>query len=371
MQTTKRLRAVRALIDRLEDRRLLSAVVPVITQTNLVSDGAVAALHTDPNLVNPWGVAITNTGNVWVANNGTDTSTFYDQAGTPQSLVVAIPGPGGTGSGTPTGVAFNKSKSFKVSNGTASAASEYVFVGEDGVISGWAPTLDLTHAFVAVDHSSAGDVFKGVALQGNKIYATDFHHGTVEVFDKNFAPVTLKAGAFTDSTLPAGFAPFGISSVKGKIFVTYALQDIDAHDDLPGAGVGFVDEFSSSGKLIKRVASGGELNSPWAVTIAPSGWGKFSGDILVGNFGDGHITVFDKHNNDIGQLASSNGSAISIGGLWALTPGVQSKIAKHEIFFAGGTNDEADGLFGVLSATVPTVSKAVVGTTGTPRMPGY
>jgi uncharacterized protein (TIGR03118 family) len=200
---------------------------------------------------------------------------------------------------------------------------------------------------------------------------TDFRHAQVEVFDKNFAPVTLKAGAFTDSTLPSGFAPFGISSVKGKIFVTYALQDVAAHDDLPGAGVGFVDEFSSSGKLIKRVASGGDLNSPWAVTVAPSGWGKYSGDILVGNFGDGHITVFDKKNNDIGQLADANAAPIVIDGLWALTPGVKSKVAKHQIFFGAGTNGEADGLFGVLSATVPAVGKATPGAAGTPSMPGY
>jgi uncharacterized protein (TIGR03118 family) len=256
----------------------------------------------DPNLKNPWGLAANPTGPWWVSDNGTGVSTLYNGSGTKLGLTVTIPpSPTSTTGGTPTGIVFNGSSDFVVSQAGKSGAGRFIFATEDGTIAGWNPQVDGTHAVLAVDNSGLGAVYKGLALASSGghayIYATNFNSVKVDVFDTNFAPHTFSANQFTDPNLPAGFAPFGIAKISGLLFVTYAKQDAAKHDDVKGPGNGFIDVFDTSGDLLGHIASGGpgglkELNSPWGIALAPKGFGQFGGDLLVGNFGDGHINAF-------------------------------------------------------------------------------
>ncbi|WP_232429367.1 TIGR03118 family protein [Noviherbaspirillum autotrophicum] len=323
-------------------------------QHNLVSDGANPADNTDPNLINSWGIAFNPFGPVWVADNGTGVSTLYDGNGKPQSLVVQIPSPAnGSGSGTPTGIVFNASTGFVVSQGSASGASKFIFATEDGVIAAWAPNVDATHAIRMVDNSVAtGAVYKGLALSangdGNLLYAADFHNNRIDVFDSSFKPVTLPAGAFSDPNLPYGFAPFGLQAIGGDIYVSYAKQDAAKHDDVAGVGLGFIDVYDPNGTLLKRLVSQGSLNSPWGMALAPAGFGKFSGRLLVGNFGDGLIHAYDIATGDsAGTLKDAGMRPIQIDGLWGLAFGNGfDKQPVNTLFFTAGPGDEKQGLYG-------------------------
>lgn len=325
----------------------------------LVSDGAIAADHTDPNLVNAWGLAFNPFGFSWVANNHTGTATLYDGAGNPQSLVVAVPSPTDATGGTPTGIVFNASGGFAVTNGTATGPSRFLFATEDGVIAGWAPSVDPAHALRAVDNSAGGAIYKGIALSaggsGQLLYATDFHNAKVDVFDSTFAAVTLPAGAFTDSRVPPGFAPFGIAAINGDVYVTYAKQDDAGEDDVPGPGLGYVDVYDPNGKLLRRLASRGALNAPWGLAVAPAGFGHFGGSLLVGNFGDGRINAYDlTFGLPLGSLHDSQHRPIVIDGLWGLAFG--SGFAGQPVdtlFFAAGPGDEAHGTYGRIDAVKP------------------
>jgi uncharacterized protein (TIGR03118 family) len=354
------------------------------TVSNLISDGAVNADHVIPNFVNPWGLVAPNPGDFWDGNNGSGSSTVFDSAGN-QSVglpIVHVPPPhGSTATSAPTGVVFSGS-GFNVTDGHNTGASIFLFATEDGTISGWNPTVNgtgtgpSTQATLAVDESAANDVFKGLALltipagdpipAGRYLFATDFRHATLDVFDTNFQPVNLSATAFHDATTPAGFAPFGVQAVNGNLYVTYAKQDAAKHDDVAGAGNGFVDVFAPSGALIRRLGGTGrqmELNSPWGVTQAPASFGAFSNDILVGNFGDSHISAFDPNTGAfLGQLSDARGHAITLDGgvpdsdhkgLWGVFGFGNSNPPgpANAIFFASGINDEGDGLFGSLTAT--------------------
>jgi uncharacterized protein (TIGR03118 family) len=334
-------------------------------QTNLVSDLPGLATHTDPNLRNPWGTSVGPGSPIWVSDNAAGVTTLYDGAGNARPLVVTIPAAPSAGAaavGTPTGQAFNTfdpgSSDFAISKAGASGPGFFLFATEDGTIAGWNPNVDPTRAVIAVDRStatdSAGDVgaaYKGLALvttpAGKFLYASNFRFGTVDVFDSHFNLVN----SFTDPTVPAGFAPFGIHNIGGKLFVTFAKQDAEKHDDVSRPGNGFVDVFSPNGDLLQRLVSGGKLDSPWAVTLAPSTFGAFGGDILVGNFGDGRINAYDASTGEhVGQLSSPVGGPISIPGLWGLrfapaTPGA----GPNTLFFTAGINDEADGLFGEIA----------------------
>jgi uncharacterized protein (TIGR03118 family) len=309
--------------------------------------------HVDPNLVNPWGLVFNPQGFVWVANNGTSTSTLYDGNGVPQSLVVAIPPPGGGGEGSPTGIVFNASPGFQVTQNGVTAASVFIFAGEDGTLSGWSPTVNGTNAVLVVDRSAAGVIYKGLthATQGGAdfLYATDFHNGVVDVYDANFALVTTNPTAFTDPNLPAGFAPFGIQAIGNQIFVSYAMQDAAKEDDVKGAGQGVVNVFDTAGALVKRLISpGGKLNAPWGMAMAPADFGKFSNALLVGNFGDGKINAFDPATgNPLGALYRPSGSEIVIDGLWGIAfgNGLNSQ-PTNTLFFTGGPSDESHGVYG-------------------------
>jgi len=321
------------------------------TVTNLVSDQSGVAATQDPNLVNAWGLVAGPQTPWWVANNHSDTSTIYDGDGHPFSLVVKV-------AGAPTGAVFNGGSQFVVSHNGESGPSVFMFATESGTIRGWDPAVPTpvpsTKSFIVVNRSHQGAIFKGLAIAntaaGGRIYATDFHNGKVDVFDSSFDAVKIP-GAFQDPGIPDGFAPFGIQTIAGRIFVTYAMQDANAEDDVAGRGLGFVDVYSLSGKLLGRVASRGHLNAPWGLAIAPSTFGEFSGDLLVGNFGNGQINAFEMEgvgNTDHqGKLMGTNDKPITIDGLWALEFG-NGNIAgpTDSLFFTAGPDDESHGLFG-------------------------
>jgi uncharacterized protein (TIGR03118 family) len=330
------------------------AVGDFYQQHNLVSDGFVPADNKDPNLVNGWGVAFNPFGPVWVADNGTGLSTIYNGDGKPQPLVVQIPAPAGSGgTGTPTGIVFNGSGDFVVGNGTTSGPSRFIFATEDGVIAGWSPTVDMTHVIRVVDNSaSIGAVYKAIALSaggsGSLLYAADFHNNRIDVFDREFKPVTLAGDAFSDPGLPAGFAPFGLQAIHGDLYVSYAKQDADKRDDVKGQGLGFVDVFDPNGHLIRRLISQGALNAPWGMALAPAGFGKFANRLLVGNFGDGTINAYDlATGNFVGRIKQADRRPVAIDGLWGLAFGNGfANQPVNTLFFAAGPADESHGLYG-------------------------
>jgi len=325
-------------------------------QTNLVSDGAVPARTTDPQLKNPWGIAAIPGAPFWIADNGTGLSTLYNGLGDIVPLTVTIPPPKGAPKGTnatPTGIVWNPNgQMFLVA---PQLAALFIFATEDGTISAWNPTVDLHNAVLKVDNSQNGNgaVYKGLALATNStgvfLFATNFRDGTIDVFDSMFKPAKL-AGSFRDHRIPAGYAPFGIALVDGNLFVTYALQDAAKHDDQKGPGRGFVDVFDTDGHLVSRFASRGALNSPWGVARAPLNFGPSSSRILVGNFGDGRINGFDSEGDFRGSLRDRSGHSIKIEGLWSIAFGTAAASDPATLYFTAGTNDEQDGLFGSLQA---------------------
>jgi uncharacterized protein (TIGR03118 family) len=317
-------------------------------QRNLVSDIAGVARITDRNLVNSWGLAAGPTTPLWVADNGSNQATVYRGAvrgsiPTIVPLVVGIPG------GAPTGAVFNPTNGFVIHAGTASAPARFIFDSEAGRITAWSPNVPPTSPAQSIV-TTPGAVYKGLALAttrtGALIYAADFHGAKIDVFDDHFAPVSMP-GAFTDSALPAGFAPFNVQSLRGRLYVTYAKQDADAMDDVPGPGLGFVDVYDTHGHLLKRLVSGGRLNAPWGLAIAPRRFGPFGGELLVGNFGDGLINVYDPRSGRFqGQLKNEDGNPIQIDGLWALRFGNGVFGAPEELIFSAGIGDEQHGLLG-------------------------
>lgn len=335
-------------------------------QHNLVSDIPGLADHTDPNLVNAWGLDAGPTTPWWISDNGTGKATLYNVS-SGAITIFTVPGAGGA-QGNPTGLVFNGGTGFVVNNGVgAPSAARFIFSSEDGTISAFkgSPIVTVVPNANAPAHDA---IYKGLAIDsrtaGQFLYATDFHNGKVDVFDSSFHAVTL-AGTFTDPSLPAGFAPFGIQNIGGTLYVTYALQDEDKEDDVAGPGNGFVDAFDTAGNFIQRVASMGELNSPWGLALAPAGFGRFSGDLLVGNFGDGRIHAFDPSTltesgefEAVGLLHSAAGRPLHIEGLWALQFGHGTTASSANgltttLFFTAGPAEEEHGLFGSITLTQP------------------
>ena len=335
------------------------ATAQFYAQHNLVSDGAVPADLIDPNLVNAWGLVSSPTSPWWISDNGTGRSTLYRVNTGAIALIVTVPGATGQQS-APTGLVWNGGTSFVVTNTAGTSPARFIFSSEDGTISGFRGNP----LVIAVNNSASGAIYKGLAIAtgtatGDFLYATNFHAGTVDVFNSTFTQVnsTLPPGAFTDPDLPPGYAPFGIQNLNGVIYVTYALQDALKHDDVPGKGHGFVNAFDTAGKLLRRVASKGRLNSPWGLVLAPPDFGFFSGDLLVGNFGDGKINAFDpgaqRDNGEYqqrGRLHSAGGPPLVIDGLWGLAFGSGSAASgpRNTLFFTAGPSDEQHGLFGSL-----------------------
>ena len=331
---------------------------PGFKQTSLVSNIEGKAPVTDSNLINPWGIAHGPNGPWAVANNGTGVSTRYDGGGNPvdNPSVIAIPPPAGSPPDTPsspTGVVFNLTTDFVVTEGAAAAPAQLIFATEGGTIAAWSPIVDPTAAIITVDNSSANAIYKGLASGNNAtsslIYATDFHNRAVDVFDGRFTPFTL-TGTFTDPNIPPRFAPFGIQNINGNIFVTYARQDADMVDDVPGPGNGYVSVFDTDGNFIRRFATQGNLNSPWGLALAPISFGRFGGALIIGNFGDGQLNAFSPVGATfLGQVNRPNGNPITIQGLWGLGFGNGGTAGSAQtLYFSAGPNGEKDGLFGML-----------------------
>ena len=310
--------------------------------TNLVSDGSVPAVTPDPDLKNPWGVAFGPTSPMWVSDNVTGVATLYTGAGAKLALTVAIPP---VGSANPTGQVFNSTTSDFQINGSKAI---FIFDTENGTIAAWNGGATATPVY-----SEDGAVYKGLALGNNGsqnlLYAANFNSGLIEEFNSAFAPV----GAFTDPTVPAGYAPFNVQALSSHLFVTYAVQDAAKHDDVGAPGNGLVDEFNFDGTLVQRIVSpGGEINSPWGLDIAPPSFGTFAGDLLVGNFGDGTISAFDLTTRDFkGKLTLSDGTQFQEGDLWALVNGNGGPgFDPNKVYFTAGLVEESEGLFGSIAA---------------------
>ena len=316
----------------------------------LVGDASGAAPATDATLVNGWGLSAGPTTPWWVSDNGTNASTLYSGSGVKSALTVAVPG-------APTGTVFNGSATdFVVSQNGKSGAARFLFSTEGGTILGWSPAVNGATAIPGVDNSATGAVYKGLTTAGDKLYATDFHNGRVDVFDASFKPVTA---TFTDPKLPSGYAPFGIQALGTSIFVTYAKQDAAKHDDVAGNGFGYVDQYTTDGQFVARVASGGRKNAPpnapWGLALAPSSFGVFSGDLLVGNFGNGRVSAYQDRGGGKwvfkGQLRRGDQSIVTVDGLWAIAFGNGSAAGPATtLYFAAGPGGEAHGLFGSITA---------------------
>ena len=354
-------RQTRLGVHRLEDRHNPSTAY---LATNLVSDLPGVAPVTDPTLVNAWGISLSPTsGAFWVSANGKDLSELYggDVAGSPisQPFKVAVP------NGAPTGQVFNGTTDFAVTDGTNTKPALFIFASEAGDVTGWNPGVGVAAGATGPSktaeiafQSTDGAVYKGIAMANNGtanfLYLTDFHNGKIDVLDSQFH-LTHLAGSFTDPNLPKGYAPFNIAAINGKLYVSYAKQDDVKHDDVAGAGHGFIDVFDTNGHFQGRLLSGGDLNSPWGMVMAPAGFGEFGGDLLVGNFGDGMIHAFSltgkTAGKDLGTLSESPGHPLVIHGLWGLAFGNgKSAGDANSLYFAAGPDHESHGLFGKITA---------------------
>ena len=300
----------------------------------------------DPLLVNAWGLALSPTSPLWVANNGTATATLYSGTTTIKKvgLTVTIPG----ADAAPTGQAFNGTGDFVVTGPLGSGPARFLFVGENGDIDGWSPAADATHAILARHVPDA--VFKGLALlstaHGSVLLATDFAGGHIDAFDATFHPLAL-GGRFHDPRLPKGYSPFGILAVGGTVYVSYAKQVPGSEDEAHGPGLGVVDAYTDFGAHVYRVATHGTLNAPWGLAIAPAGFGSLTGDLLVGNFGDGRINAF-RDGHFAGQLRDTHNRKITIDGLWALLPGTAASGGVGTVWYSAGPDDENHGRVGQL-----------------------
>lgn len=327
----------------------LPALAQKVNIAYLTSDIPAVGAFNDTNLVNPWGLSIAPTGPWWVSDNGTGLSTLYTGTGQPQSLVVTIPSASGQGTGTPSGTVYNASTTdFKIHG----FATPFLFCTEDGTISGWYTS---TVAFIAVNNNN-GAVYKGMALASasgaNYLYVANFHAATVEVYDKNYAAHSFGPNAFVDSTIPTGYAPFNIQLIPGnKLVVTYAKQDADKHDDVPGPSNGYVDVYDTQGNLQFRLVRNLYLNSPWAVVVVPQGFPGLAGDLLIGNFGSGLITAYNASNGAwIGNVLNANDLPVQIDGLWALAFGNGGTGGPATtLFFTAGAFGESHGIFGAIT----------------------
>ncbi len=321
------------------------------TVTALVSDVPGAAPVTDPNLVNAWGLARSATSPWWVVDNGAGNgkATLYNNAGAIVPLVVDV-------AGGPTGEVFaGVANNFLVGTATdpTPLRASFIFASEDGKIRAWRGG---STALVTADRSGVGANYKGLAIAQPTpgvplLYAADFHNARVDVFNGAWQLAT-PAGAFVDPELADGYAPFGIQTIGEHVFVSYAKQDEAGEDEIAGEGRGFVDEYDLQGNLVARVAEHGQLNAPWGLVLAPDTFGRFSGDLLVGNFGDGNVNAYEATDDGVfehrGTLRDTDGKKLSIDGLWA--PQVGNASAPNTLYFTAGPDDEAHGLFGTVTA---------------------
>jgi len=356
--------------------------------TALVSNktGVVATTTTiDANLSNPWGLVTAKGLPFWIADNNSNVASLYSGTGQIQTnavtgsttTAIAIPASATGLAANPTGQVYNGSGGFLIPTSNGQETSLFIFSGEGGTIAAWAKDSGAT-AVTAYDdgvaNGTAHAVYKGLALGSvngaSFLYATDLHNNKVDVFDTNFAKPAAMQGKFIDPTMPAGFVPFGIAALNNQLYVTYAMQDAAKHDETAGAGLGYVDVFDFSGNFISRFASAGSLNAPWGIALAPTGFGSFQGDLLIGNFGDGTINIFAPNAaslaTDMGPLTVSGGAVFTVPGLWSLVFGDgDSDKPLTTLFYTAGFADQTDGVFGSIAITTSSAS------TGTPAPGGY
>jgi uncharacterized protein (TIGR03118 family) len=339
-------------------------------RTDLVSNTQVLSHAPDPDLQNAWGVANSPGGPLWVSDNNDGLSTLYDGNGAKVGLTVAIPLPprppaSAPTASAPTGMVWNSTTGFPITVGSTTVPATFIFDSEDGTIAAWNSAVDpitagRSTATLVVDNSRSGAVYKGLAFgtntHGNFLFATNFAAGTVEVYDRNFKPADLD-GKFSDSDIPAGFAPFGIQNIDNNLYVTYAKQNAQKNDVIAGEGLGFVDVYSTDGVLIKRFASRGTLNAPWGVARATQNFGAVSGAILIGNFGSqgnfaGWINAFSGGNNNdfLGPLRGTDHQPVAIDGLWSIVFGTFLNSDADTLYFTAGPDQQRDGLFGKIAA---------------------
>jgi uncharacterized protein (TIGR03118 family) len=336
-------------------------------QVNLVSDVPGAAALTDPDLVNAWGLSASPGTDqapgspLWVSDNGTDKSTLY--AGATATTVNKVGLVVNITSGAPTGQVFNTDQSgFMVRDAAGhSGPAVFIFDSENGGIDGWNPGVGFTGTPPSTVtetpvRNGANAVYKGLAIaqasDGHTyLYAANFRSGRVEAYDDTFTPVELPGGLFVDPRIPAGYAPFNVQELGGQLYVSYAKQDATLHDDVAGRGHGFVDVFTNDGALVRRLVTRGALDSPWGLALAPAGFGKFGGALLVGNFGNGRVNVYNPTTGaHLGQLRQTNGKPIVIDGLWGLRFGNGNAAKTGELIFSAGPAGESHGLLGKIIA---------------------
>ncbi|HXA99733.1 MAG TPA: TIGR03118 family protein [Steroidobacteraceae bacterium] len=344
------------------------------TDTALVTDNdtvVATALTIDANLQNPWGIAFAPGSPFWISDNNNNLSTLYSGIGANEtqgvtgsaSVGVAIPASAAGVQAKPTGQVYNGSGGFMITTSMGQESALFIFDGEGGTIAAWAKDSGAT-AVTAYDDgvANAGNhaVYKGLAIGAvggaTFLYATDLHNNKVDVFDTNFSKPAAMQGKFVDPNIPAGFAPFGIAALNGNLYVTFAKQDAAMHDEITGAGLGYVDVFDFSGNLVSQFASAGPLNAPWGIAIAPAGFGSLQGDVLIGNFGDGMINIFSPNGtalaNAEGPLMSSAGQPFVFPGLWSLVFGNgDSDKPVTTLFYTAGFANQTDGVFGGITLT--------------------
>src|ERR1700743_343023 len=320
----------------------------------------------DTNLQNPWGLAVGPSMPFWIADNNNNLSTLYSGIGANEtqtvtgsaSVGVAIPQSSAGDPANPTGQVFNGSGGFLIATTHGQESALFMFDGEAGTIAAWATDSGATAVTVFDDSVANGAehaVYKGLAIGSvggaTFLYATDLHNNKVDVFDTNFYKPAAMQGKFLDPNIPAGFVPFGIQALNGNLYVTFAKQDAAKHDEITGAGLGYVDVFDFSGNLVSQFASAGTLNAPWGVAMAPAGFGALQGDVLIGNFGDGTINIFSPKGASLanfdGPLMSSTGQPMAFPGLWSLVFGNgDADKPITTLFYTAGFGDQTDGIFG-------------------------
>jgi len=339
------------------------------TETALVSNNnaiLAAAQTIDANLKNPWGIAVAPGAPFWIADNNSNLSTLYSGIGANETQAItgspnvgiAIPASAAGVPANPTGQVYNGAGGFLIPTSKGQESSMFIFDGEGGTIAAWATDSGATAVTAyddgvanAVDHA----VYKGLAIGtvggATYLYATDLHNNKVDVFDTNFSKPAAMQGKFVDPNIPAGFVPFGIQALNGNLYVTFAKQDSAKHDETTGAGLGYVDVFDFSGNLVSQFASAGALNAPWGIAIAPAGFASLQGDVLIGNFGDGTISIFSPNGTALanfeGPLMSTAGQPITLPGLWSLAFGNgDADKPVTTLFYTAGFADQTDGVFG-------------------------
>ena len=329
----------------------LPAEAATVTRTDLTSNTVGQAQFTDPSLVNAWGISYTPGGDFWVSDNKSGVTTLYDGTGNPQSLVVTIPSAKAGGTGSPTGQTYNPNPNeFQIAQNGKKGAATFIFVTEDGTISGWNPDVNATSAVVAVNMSDKHAMFTGAAFytdgsDTDHLLVTDFHNGVVREFDTNFN----ETASYRDNFLPPDYQPFNVAVFNGNIYISYAEADNARRHIIAGRGIGDVDLVTAVGSVVFN-AELGSLNAPWGMAVAPASWGALAGKLMVSDVGSGEISLFDLNNLDAAGTLKNGKKPVKIDGLWGLIPGNNGGGGSaDDVYFTAGPNKGADGLFGSLS----------------------